>query len=153
MEQTGAYIAATGTVTLEVTDPAAVELLMLAAFLAPDDLPMPLLVAHHSQLSEPLSSATRDPMTLADAVAALRRYYLIGVTGDGLSVHQLLQTVIRGTLAPEAERTWAAAAVHLLYASFPVDSDEVGAWDHCQRLLPHMLAGVKHAQRLKVEPK
>jgi hypothetical protein len=43
--------------TLWETSPAAVGLLTLAAFLAPDDLPQPLLAVHHKKLPEPLASA------------------------------------------------------------------------------------------------
>jgi hypothetical protein len=144
LEQAGAYVASTGTVTLagyaqlfgtralellqrgqplgyqhtaattwslalqtlEQTEPAAVDLLALAGFLAPEDLPQPLL-------------ATHDPLALGDAVAALRRYSLIRVVGDGLFVHRLLQTVVRSTLDVNAGRVFLGAAVRLLRTAFP----------------------------------
>jgi hypothetical protein len=87
--------------TLQQTAPAAVGLLTLAAFLAPDDLPQTLLAAHNEELPEPLAAA--NPLTFADAVAALRRYSLIRVIGDGLFVHRLLQTVVRMDLDADAE--------------------------------------------------
>jgi hypothetical protein len=57
---------------LQHSEPAAVALLTLAAFVGPDDLPQPLLVDHPDHLLEPLAGAARDPLALADAVAALR---------------------------------------------------------------------------------
>jgi hypothetical protein len=187
LEQAGAYVAATGTVTLagytdlfasrglellkrgqplgyqhtvattwslllqrlREAEPAAVELLTLAAFLAPDDLPQPLLAAHAEVLPDPLAATAADPLALADAVAALRRFSLVRVVADGLYVHRLLQTVVRGAL--DAERAWAAAAIRLLQAGFPLETNEVGNWAECQRLLPHVLAVVDHCQRLEVE--
>jgi tetratricopeptide (TPR) repeat protein len=189
LEQAGAYVAATGTVTLadyaelfatrapellrrgqplgyqhtvattwslalqrlRETEPAAVDLLTLTSLLAPDDLPLPLLATHHDQLPEPLTAAAGDPLALADAVAALRRYSLIRVVADGLYVHRLLQTVIRSGLGADAERAWAATAVRLIRAGFPSETDKVAAWPECQRLLPHALTAVGHGKRLDVE--
>jgi hypothetical protein len=188
LEQAGAYVAATGTVSLagyaelfatwalelltrgqplgyqhtvattwslalqrlRETEPAAVDLLTLTSFLAPDDLPQPLLAAHYQQLPEPSASTAADPLALADAVAALRRYSLVRVVADGLFVHRLLQTVIRAALDAEAERAWTTAA-RLLRTGFPSETDKVAAWPECQRLLPHVLAVANHGQRLKVE--
>jgi TIR domain/Tetratricopeptide repeat len=135
--------------TLQQTAPAAVGLLTLAAFLAPDDLPQPLLAAHSEELPGPLAAA--DPLTLADAVAALRRYSLVRVVADGLFVHRLVQAVVRGALDAETERVWAAGAIRLLHAGFPHDSSVAGNWPECQRLLPHVLAVADYAQRLEVE--
>ena len=138
--------------TLDETEPAAVGLLNLAAFLAPDDVPQPLVAADPHRLPEPLSTAASDPLALADAVAALRRYSLVRVIGDGLFIHRLLQTVVRATLDTSSRRAWAAAAIQLLRANFPHFSTQVATWTECQRLLPHALAVAAHGQHLDVEP-
>jgi tetratricopeptide (TPR) repeat protein len=136
---------------LRETEPAAVDLLTLMSFLAPDDLPQPLLAGHHEQLPEPLTAAAGDPLALSDAVAALRRFSLVRVVADGLFVHRLLQTVVRANLEAEVERAWAAAAIRVLRAGFPYESNEVDNWPECQRLLPHVFAVVDHGRRLDVE--
>jgi tetratricopeptide (TPR) repeat protein len=136
---------------LQETAPAAVGLLTLAAFLAPDDLPQALLTAHHVELPEPLASAALDAFSLGDSVVALRRYSLVRVVADGLFVHRLVQVVVRTALDSEAERAWAATAVRLLDAGFPDDSEQVANWPECHRLLPHVLAVADHGQRLDVE--
>jgi tetratricopeptide (TPR) repeat protein len=189
LEQAGAYVAASGTVTLagyaelfatralellqrgqpvgyrhtvattwslalqqlRATEPGAVELLTLLAFLGPDNLPQPLLGAHHNELPEPLARVARDPLALGDAVAALRRYSLVRVVADGLFVHRLVQAVVRSSLDADAERAWTSAAVRLLRAGFPDDSRAVATWPECERLLPHLLVVADHAQRLDVE--
>ena len=140
--------------TLQETKPSAVGLLTLAAFLAPDDLPLPLLAAHPDQLPEPLASTAGDPLALGDAIQALRRYSLARIIGDGLYVHRLLQIVVRADLESDiqAEIVWAATAMWLLRISFPTPSNEIANWADCKRLLPHVVAAVKHGQRLSVEP-
>jgi tetratricopeptide (TPR) repeat protein len=136
---------------LRETHLGAVELLALLAFLAPDNLPQPLLAAHHNKLPEPLARVARDPLALGDTVAALRRYSLVRVVADGLFVHRLLQTVVRSSLDADAERAWTSAAVRLLRAEFPDDGRQVVAWPECERLLPHVLAVLDHAQHLDEE--
>jgi tetratricopeptide (TPR) repeat protein len=136
---------------LQETKPAAVGLLTLAAFLDPDDLPQPLLAAHPDEVPKPLAATAGDPLALADTVAALRRYSLIRVVADGLFVHRLLQTVVRAALDAEDETAWAAAAVRLLRAGFPHDSQEIATWPDCERLLPHGLAAAENGQHLDVE--
>jgi tetratricopeptide (TPR) repeat protein len=136
---------------LQDTAPAAVGLLTLAAFLAPDDIPQPLLAAHGDVLPEPLGMAAADPLALGDAVAALRGFSLVRVVADGLFTHRLLQTVVRAGLDDHAERVWASASIRLLGAGFPKESNEVGNWPECGRLLPHVLSVADHGRRLDVE--
>jgi tetratricopeptide (TPR) repeat protein len=137
--------------SLRESEQGAVDLLTLASFLAPDDLPQPLLASHAQALPEPLVSVADDPLALADAVATLRRHSLVRVVADGLYVHRLLQTVVRASLAEETQQAWAPVAVRLLRAAFPVASDQVVNWPECERLLPHVLAVADHGRRLEVE--
>jgi tetratricopeptide (TPR) repeat protein len=138
--------------TLQEAEPTAVSMLNLAAFVAPDDLPQSLLVDHADELPQPLADTIRDPLALADTVAALRRFSLLRVIGDGLHVHRLMQVVVRAALGTEAEATWAAAAIRLLQVGFPSPSGAVSNWTECERLLPHVLVATDHCRRLGVEP-
>jgi tetratricopeptide (TPR) repeat protein len=131
--------------------PSTVELLTLAAFLGPDDLPWSLLSEHADQLPAVLAAAARDPVALGETVAALRRYSLVKTVGDGLAVHRLLQTVVREDLDSAGQQAWAGVAVRLLHAALPRKAEDVRAWPAYQRLLPHALAAVEHAQRLGAE--
>src|SRR6266536_229797 len=106
--------------------PAAVELLELAAFLAPDDLPWRQLVEHPDLLPDTLAGVARDPL-------------------------RLLEAVVERRLDPATRRARAAAAVRLLDASFPKVPEQRSDWQACQQLLPHALRVVEHAERLGVE--
>src|SRR3712207_6939104 len=57
-------------------DPAAVQLLELAALLAPEPIPLSLFGRHADLLEEPLRVAAADPDALADTVGALVGYSL-----------------------------------------------------------------------------
>src|SRR4029077_2066555 len=57
-------------------DPAAVQLLDICAYLAPEPVPLDLFTAHPGQLPEPLSSAAADPLAFTEAAGVLADYSL-----------------------------------------------------------------------------
>ncbi|MFB7195561.1 tetratricopeptide repeat protein, partial [Streptomyces sp. NPDC056240] len=70
--------------TLERVDPTAVEVLHTAAWLAPEDIPLGLL-----------TQPGTDPDDIAEAVGTLAAYSMVSGTGTTLSVHRLVQAVLR----------------------------------------------------------
>jgi len=132
---------------LEAQSPAAAALLNLCAFFAPDDIPRDIITTHARFLPEPLRAAVGDALAFDDAVAAIRRYSLIEA-GDAatLSLHRLVQAVIRNRLGEPGEKPWAEAAVKVVNAAFPFGSDDVRTWKECDRLLPHAIATTDFAE-------
>jgi tetratricopeptide (TPR) repeat protein len=133
----------------QISSPGA-DLLNLCAFLAPDDIPVELLNSGVQYLPESLTAVASDPLAFDDAVAPLRRYSLVEITAESISVHRLVQAVIRDRLDGDELKKWAEAAIHIVDEAFPFDSDDVGTWPVCSRLLPHALAAVEHAEALDV---
>jgi len=134
------------------TAPAAVDLLNLFAFLAPDNIPRELL-SHKDALTDSLKTAVEDGLLLDNAIAALRRYSLVEVTGEAFSVHRLVQAMVRDRLSEEDKKTWAEVTGRLVNQAFPAQTDDVRTWPVCSLLLPHALAIVQHAEELKVGQK
>jgi tetratricopeptide (TPR) repeat protein len=132
-------------------NPAAVELMNLLAFLAPDDITRDLIAKGAQYLPEPLASATRDSIDFNDTISAARRYSLIDAdaTNESLSMHRLVQAVIRDNLDETSKRKWAHAAVELLNNAFPLNSDQVENWPECARLISHALVTTDHALELQ----
>lgn len=126
--------------------PVAVDLLNLCAFLSPDDIPREGLADAAPHLPLALAAALSDPFALDEAVAALRRYSFIEVHEEGLTVHRLVQAVVRDRLPAEDRRVWADAAVRLVDHEFPESSDDIDTWPACARWLPHALAAASHAE-------
>ena len=87
---------------------AAVQLLDIAAYLAPRPVPLDLFTAHPDRLPEPLASAAADPLAFTETVAVVVDYSLAKRTAAGLQLHRLVQAAIRarharaGTGWPEA---------------------------------------------------
>src|SRR5207253_2821031 len=86
-------------ITLErisAEQPAAVVLLDLCAYLAPEPIPLDLFTGHAELLPPPLAAAAADLLAFNDVVAALVDYSLAKRTQAGLQLHRLVQGVIRG---------------------------------------------------------
>jgi tetratricopeptide (TPR) repeat protein len=130
--------------------PAAEALLELCAFLASDDIPRDLPPRDADRLPPPLAHAVNDPLAYNEAVRVLGRYSLMRVGRGALGVHPMVQAVVRARIPSTAGRRWAEVAVELLRDRLPEQSWEVAAWPVCQRLLPHVLAAVEHAERREV---
>jgi tetratricopeptide (TPR) repeat protein len=128
--------------------PAAEDLLVLCAFLAPDDIARALPTEHTHALPESLRQDVSDPLAYARLVGVLGRYSLVTVSEDSLTLHRLVQAWVRARLDQQTQRHWAGMAVRLVWSAYPPDISDVLAWPTCARLLPHALAVTDHASRL-----
>ena len=128
--------------------PAAAGLVRLLAFLAPEPVPLALLLATDraaDRLSPAVAAAVGgllgDEVAAGDAIAALRRYSLLTPAGDGLVlVHRLVQAVTRARLPADEADGWQQAAAALVDAAIPADVRLPAAWPACAALLPHARA-------------
>jgi hypothetical protein len=133
---------------LEQEAPAASGLPRLLAFLAPEPVPLALLLADVQAGSELAPEAAvavgplfGDPVAAGDAVAALRRYSLVNPAGDGLVlVHRLVQAITLAQVSPDVAGQWEQAAAALVEAAIPADTELPAAWPVCAVLLPHARA-------------
>jgi tetratricopeptide (TPR) repeat protein len=116
----------------------AADLLRLCAFLAPDAIPEEIITQGASHLGEHLQSVLEDEGLLDEAIAALGAYSLIrrDPAEKTLSIHRLVQAVIKDSLEDAEKRIWAERTVQAVERSFP-DGNNSSNWDTCRRLLPH----------------
>ena len=131
----------------------AADLLRLCAYLAPDKIPLDILSQHADQVDGRLGKVLADPIELDAAIEELRSYSLVEVSDLHLSMHRLVQAVVRDRLPPAAQKTWCAAAVQVINAAFPGDSlTKLNSWPICDRLVDHALFATEHAERLASVP-
>ncbi len=125
---------------VERASPAAADLLRLCAFLHPDALPEEVLVEAVSQLSPALQAAAVDTLTLDTAIKELRRFSLLRRHPETktLTLHRLVQAVLRDTMSQESQQQWAELAVRAVNQVFP--EEDFAAWSQCQRFLPQAQA-------------
>jgi transcriptional regulator with XRE-family HTH domain len=121
--------------------PAAIGLLRLLACFAPDQIPLDLLLRRPPAgwpgpaEIEPLLA---DRLAADDAVAALRRFSLIGPPRDGnVSVHRLVRAVTLSQVPADQAERWREAAQRLIEGALPDDPAAPGSWPVYSALLPH----------------
>jgi Bacterial transcriptional activator domain/Tetratricopeptide repeat/NB-ARC domain len=131
---------------LTEVDPAALALVRIGAFLAPEPIPAEILTrpvaATGGSWPPELKALTA---AVASPVAAHRRLGWVGSYGlarldRGLQLHRLTQVILRNQLTDESAAAYRCYAQALLVAADPGDERDPACWPRWARLLPHLLA-------------
>lgn len=124
-------VSATILLTFEqINRPDALDLLRLCAFLHADAIQEEILIG---------DAAVQDAGVLDELVATLRKYSLVyrHAEEQALSMHRLVQVIVKDAMDMETRRAWAERAVHAIDSAFP-GAEKVTAWRTCERLVPHV---------------
>ena len=147
---------------LQNTDPDAVELLRILAYCAPDPLPRDVL-----------TPALPDPHAVDQALGLLAAYSMVTLTETTVTVHRLVQAVLRTTTPPpgppvrpsrlrrllrrprpEAAPHPGGIALALLDQAIPSGNPgEVRGWPRWQHLLPHLQAVAARHEDARPHPR
>jgi tetratricopeptide (TPR) repeat protein len=122
-------------------NPTAADLLAVCVFLAPDAIPEEIIREGASELGLRLGQAAVDPMELDEAIRDLRRFSLVrrDAATQMLSIHRLVQAVVRDTMDEQEQRMWAERVVRAVSRAFP-HSEDVAQWHTCERLMSQVRA-------------
>jgi tetratricopeptide (TPR) repeat protein len=136
-------VAATWSLSFEKVqkaNPAAADLLRLCAFLDPDGIQEEIFTEGASELGPTLQPVAADPIKLNEAIGALLTYSLVRRNPEHtLTVHRLVQVVLKHAMNKNTQRRWAERAVRAVNLAFP--EVEYDNWLRCQQFIPHVLAG------------
>ncbi len=130
---------------LERNNASAAELLRACAFLAPEGIPETVFIEGATSLGPTFVALASDPFQFNAAVKALLSYSLLQrhATTHTLTIHRLVQAVLKGTLSEAVQRTWVARLIGALTQLFPSEQEtQADYWQVCERLLPHALVCV-----------
>ncbi|MCP2248380.1 Tetratricopeptide (TPR) repeat [Lentzea aerocolonigenes] len=127
--------------------PAAVQLLNMLAWMAPEPVPLDLFTRHSDQLPQPLADAARDPLDWVETVGALADWFFVRRVGSEMTIaHRLLQQSLKARQASGEDSN--SSVQKLLSAGVPHElADAPENWPSWRALLPHVLvaAGVADA--------
>ncbi len=114
----------------------AMELLRLFAFLHPDTIPDEMITQGATNLNQPLQTLATNSMALDDAIATLLDFSLVHRRADRttLSIHRIIQDVLKDQLTQEQQREWAECVVGMVSRVFPCG--DFDSWSTCYRYLP-----------------
>ncbi len=127
---------------VQQANPAAADLLRFFAFLAPEAIPMDLLIEGASDLGKLLKHIALHPQQLDRALGTLYRYSLVhhDAAANTLYVHRLVQAVLKDEMSDRIQHQWAERTVRAVNRAFPFV--EVETWEHCRQLLPQAMVSM-----------
>jgi tetratricopeptide (TPR) repeat protein len=117
--------------------PTCADVLYFCAFLHPDAIPV--------ELFSQKAGWNLSPLFFNQAIKALRSYSLIKRDNKLLSLHHLVQAVIRDKMNAQTFEEWTQRVVQTVNEAFPEVT--LQEWPLCEGLLPHVLAStawIKH---------
>lgn len=118
------------------SNPDAAKLLYLCAFLASDSIPETILTEGAKALG-PTFAAISDAHRFNLAIRDLRTFSLIDRRHDTntLTMHRVVQDVLRRSLSPEEQQRWKLRAVQIVSVTLP--GLEHTYWTNCEKWLSH----------------
>ncbi|GHO95915.1 tetratricopeptide repeat protein [Reticulibacter mediterranei] len=124
-------------IEVEQTNAAAADLLRLCAFLHPDAILEKLITEGVEELTPALQPLAENLFARDEAMEVLFTYSLLyrNAVEKTLSIHRLVQVVLKESLEESVQREWAERTVCLVNRVFPESSSQT--WQRCQQLLAH----------------
>lgn len=139
---------------LQRQHPVAADLLTVCCFLAPDEIPEALLINGREHLGEALQAMLSEPFQLNETFKHLLAYALVhrNPQAGTISIHRLVQTVLKAQLADEVQHAWVERLLHLLDQLFLIEQGrlDVEQWIWCEQLLPHVQSVLRAAEQLQL---
>jgi tetratricopeptide (TPR) repeat protein len=128
---------------LEQVNPAALQLLQVCAYFAPEPISREFFSGSAiASITETLDNTLSDPVALARAIRAIQRFSLARLDHryDTLQIHRLVQAVLIGRMNEEQREVMRSGAHTLLAGANPHAPSVRTSWDRYQALLPHVVA-------------
>ncbi|MEV4830526.1 FxSxx-COOH system tetratricopeptide repeat protein [Micromonospora sp. NPDC049257] len=140
---------------LGARDTAALAVLHLCAFLAPEPIPTDLVVtiaAHadrHLDAITPLAQIIDKPFQRQRSISAVGAFGLARVELGTITVHRLVQAVLRDQIGPVVAAELRTCIEAALGTVNPGDPRNSANWPRWSMVLPHLLAANRHAPRTR----
>lgn len=135
---------------IEQENSAAADLLRLLTFLNPEAIPEEIIAEGATELGPVLAPVAGDALDLNEAIELLLHFSLLRRDPEArlLSIHRLVQAVLKDGLTKEQQSLWAERAIRATNKTFP-DVD-LKTWTECQRCLPHAQSGAAYIQEYEL---
>ncbi|MFJ4470006.1 FxSxx-COOH system tetratricopeptide repeat protein [Streptomyces sp. NPDC089424] len=128
---------------LETRSPAALRLLQLCSYFAPDPISRSIFSGlGNSSIFPELDAALNDPMRLARAIREVNRYSLARIDHrtNSIEMHRLVQLVLNNRMSPEEQSRMRHGAHTLLAAADPKTPESPASWPRYAELYSHVSA-------------
>ena len=140
---------------LEQEHPSAAAFLTVCAYLAPEAIPETFFLEGAAYLGPTLKTLADDPLQFNTAIRALLSYSLLqrDARARTVTVHRLVQAVLKGRLPEAEQRTWVVRVLHAMAQLFPSEDTHIDYWQSCERLFPHALVCITLGEQWEADGK
>jgi tetratricopeptide (TPR) repeat protein len=135
--------------TLEQKLPQARELLRCCAFFGPEPIPRNVFRRGTQTTQTRVTEVISEPILLARAIRELARFALITIDGQSVSVHRLIQALLRDELEADEQADFRHEVHLILAAAAPKNPGDQRLWPRYRELLPHVAAASTELPRCR----
>ena len=125
---------------LRQQSPQALELLRCCAYVGPEPIPRDVfkLGPQEQQSATGVGTLIADPIELSTAISVLGRFALVKMDGPYITVHRLIQALLRDELSPDEQARYREDAHSILAAGAPGNPVDVKNWPRYRDLVAHV---------------
>lgn len=123
---------------LRQQSPQALELLRCCAFLGPEPIPRELFKISSEESLTGVGALISDPIELSSAISVLGRFALVKMDGPYITVHRLIQALLRAEIAPAEQRKYRQDAHSILAVGAPGNPSDPKTWPQYRDLVAHV---------------
>jgi tetratricopeptide (TPR) repeat protein len=120
--------------------PQALEVLRCCAFFGPDPIPREIFRASMPAPGSRVDDVIADTILLSRAIRELGRLALVKIDGPKLSIHRLIQALLRDGLDPDERNSYRHDAHAILAAGGPKDPTDSRLWPRYAELVAHVVS-------------
>ena len=123
---------------LRQQSPQALELLRCCAFLGPEPIPRDVFKLGSQESMTGVGALIADPIDLSTAISMLGRFALVKMDGPYITVHRLIQALLRAELDPAEQGRYRQDAHSILAVGAPGNPTDSRTWPRYSELVAHV---------------
>ncbi|MDO0824092.1 tetratricopeptide repeat protein, partial [Desulfosporosinus nitroreducens] len=123
------------------------QLLNICSFLASDNIDRNIFTDSNKCLPEPLASEVLSELKYNTVIFQLAQYSLIKLQNNQISIHRLLQEVIRQSVN---KKEWLGYCLNSMHELFYFDYKNQKSWYKLPEIVPHVISVAKHSDGVSV---
>ena len=123
---------------LRQQSPQALDLLRCCAFLGPEPIPRDVFKLGSEESSTGVGALIADPIELSTAISVLGRFALVKMDGPYITVHRLIQALLRAEIEPADQGRYRQDAHSILAVGAPGSPTDSMNWPRYRDLVAHV---------------
>ncbi len=132
------------------TFPEALEILNILAFLYSSDIPIDLVKKSIEFLPDKYKDVLLDQLKFDEAIEDLLKYSLISIANENISIHRLVQSVIKTNLSDEDRKYWIDIVFNTVNKEFIFDRQSIEERIKVEKIYSHAQKVLRHIEEINI---